>query len=53
MNTPIYVPHQHTWKIHLSCVAQLMVGRTTNKNSLFLNSDTLKSTRGLLGMLET
>lgn len=37
-STHIHVPRQHTWKTHLSCVAQLMGTRTMNKNGLFLNS---------------
>lgn len=39
----MHVPCRHTWKTHLSCVAQLMVVRTMNKNGLF-DSGTLKST---------
>lgn len=29
------VPHQHTWKTHLSCMAQLVVTRMMNRNGLF------------------
>lgn len=31
----MHVPRRHTWKTHLSCVAQLMVTRKMNKNGLF------------------